>query len=65
MKTRNAQADAPAGALRPASGRRLFPPRPLRLLGDAVLVALLAWLTVQFLSHNGFIGNGEIQAYPY
>jgi len=64
MRTDNAPANPPAAhSAAPRSGTS--PKRLLRLVGDLALVAFLAALVVLFLSHNGFIGNGEIQPYPY
>ncbi len=36
-----------------------------RALGDIVLVAAFLGLAVLFLEHGGFIGNGDVQPYPY
>jgi hypothetical protein len=34
-------------------------------VGDLALVAIALGLAALFLRHNGFIGNGDIQPYPY
>ncbi len=64
MRTHNAPAIPPA-ADRAGPRRGTSPKRLVCLVGDLILVAFLAALVALFLSHNGFIGNGEIQPYPY
>jgi len=61
MKTRIAMIAA-RGAL---SLRREKAPRAGRAVGDLALVAMALVLAALFLWHNGFIGNGDIQPYPY
>jgi hypothetical protein len=39
--------------------------RVKRFIGDVVLVTLSFGVTVLILWHGGFIGNGDIQPYPY
>lgn len=65
MRTDNAPSNPPAAADRAGPRSRTYPKRLLRLVGDLTLVAFPAVLVILFLSHNGFIGNGEIQPYPY
>jgi hypothetical protein len=36
-----------------------------RILGDVILVSVSVGFAALFLWQNGFIGNGEIQPYPY
>jgi hypothetical protein len=61
MKTRIAMIAA-QGAL---SLRRQRASRAGRAAGDLALVAIALGLAALFLWHNGFIGNGDIQPYPY
>jgi hypothetical protein len=65
MKTDNAPAVTPTAAGRAAPRSGTAAKRFLGLLGDAILVALLAGIVVLFLSHNGFVGQSDIQPYPY
>jgi hypothetical protein len=36
-----------------------------RIVADAVLLSAFLLLAALFLAHGGFIGNGDIQPYPY
>jgi len=35
-----------------------------RVLGDVIFAAMVG-VVMLFLSHNGFVGHSDIQAYPY
>lgn len=58
MKTL-AQSDPALRAWRPRA------PSVGRIVADAVLLSAFLLLAALFLAHGGFIGNGDIQPYPY
>lgn len=65
MKTRGASSDRTGTVPGGGRSRGASAARVGRAVGDILLFAAFLGLAVLFLQHSGFIGNGDIQPYPY